>query len=285
MGAGGLTLVSWNCAGGVRDKWPKLLERINLDVAILTECSSLPTAVLRDPSREVTQVVRRPVADARHAKHIGVFARAPWKVEEVQHSELLPWLVHARVTNGQGKFGAFDVLAVWGLSSHYAGKLGYAEQTRAVIKRVLAKLPTEYPVVLAGDLNTPIDSNKSDALVHDGNVALLRELDLLSAFSAYFLGTPAAKKPTHYWRWKQDQAFHIDHVFVPFGWCDRHGFSMGIGTFEDWVAARISDHVPLVVNIPGPRAPQRKTWTDMLEGRSGPGVRGGTPTRGVSPQE
>jgi endonuclease/exonuclease/phosphatase family metal-dependent hydrolase len=285
MGARGLTFVSWNCAGGIREKWGRLSERIDFDVAVLTECSPLPAAALREQEREVTQVVRRPVADSRHAKHIGVFARAPWRVEEAQQWEHMPWLVHGRVTDTRGDFGSFDVLAVWGLGSKYAGKLGYAQQTGEVIKSVLAELPADRPVVLAGDLNTPIESNKPDALVHNANVVRLRELDLLSAFSACFHTTPPGEKPTHYWRWKQSQAFHIDHVFVPFGWCDRHGFSMRIGTFEDWVATRISDHVPLLVNVPGPSAPQRKTWTDMLEGRRGPGIRGGTPTKGVSPRE
>ena len=96
---------------------------------------------------------------------------------------------------------------------------------------------------------------------------------------------PAATKPTIYWQRKQRQAFHIDHAFVPFAWCDRHGFRMAIGTFEDWVATGLSDHVPLVVDIPGPQAPQRERWTDLLEGRSAPGVRGGTLTERVSPQE
>lgn len=287
MGAGGVTLISWNCAGGLRRKWPKLLERINFDVAVLTECSSLPTAALGDRSRAVTQVVRRPVADSRHTKHIGVFARAPWRVEEVPHSEQLPWLVHARVTDDHGKFGSFDVLAVWGLSSQYAGKRGYAQQTRDVIESVLAKLPRDYPVVLAGDLNTPIESNKNDALVHHENVARLRELDLLSAFSAYFHRTVPTTKPTHYWRWDEKKPFHIDHVFVPYGWCDRHGFSMSIGTFEDWVDEGISDHVPLVVNVPSPAAPRRKTWTDSLGNlpARGPEVRGATSKQGVSPPE
>ena len=186
-----------------------------------------------------------------------------------------------------GRFETFDVLAVWGLSRKFSGGVGYAEQTRAVIEGVLAKLPADHPVILAGDLNTPIDSDKADALVHEGNVARLRELDLLSAFSACHRGAPGSTQPTYFHKWKKESPFHIDHVFLPFNWCDRYGFSMGVWSFEDWVEPRISDHVPIVVSVPMPGAPQRKTWASWLDDARPrcPRLRGSEPTIGYSPLE
>lgn len=280
MSGRGLKLVSWNCAGGVQKKWPELLRRINFDVAVLTECGPLPAILAEDQERGVTQVVRQPVANARIAKHIGVFARAPWRVEEVHDAERFDWLVHARVTDTLGIFETFDVLAVWGLAREYSG-LGYAEQTTKVIDGVLARMPGDLPVVLAGDLNTPIESSKPDSMIHNANVARLRELDLWSAFTATHTTSPKPRA-TFYAQRKRERAFHIDHVFVPYGWCNRHGFGMSVGSFDDWVASRLSDHVPLVVNVPWPDGPRRKTWEDPHEDQfpNGPGVRGGVKPMG-----
>jgi endonuclease/exonuclease/phosphatase (EEP) superfamily protein YafD len=286
MAMGGLRLVAWNCGGRFRDKWNPLVLRLDPDVAVLSECAPLPETDLA-AARTVTQAVQ-PIKSAR-PKYFGVFAREPWRVEEVEYREKLPWLVHARVSHAQGRFEAFDVFAVWAQGPEFVEKAGYARQTSAVIKEVLAKLDKDYPVVLAGDLNTPVLSDPNDAKAHDENVRALRELDLVSAFSSSFFGQAPLEHPTYFAKWRKEAPFHIDHVFLPFNWCDRHGFEMGIGRYDEWVAkeSRLSDHVPLVVTVAGPKAPKRKTWDDLLAEQPGkiPRLRGVAPAMAYSPGE
>ena len=50
---------------------------------------------------------------------------------------------------------------------------------------------------------------------------------------------------TLFWRWDETHSFHIDYVFASEGLRERCS-GMTIGTYQDWVASKISDHVPLV---------------------------------------
>ena len=56
--------------------------------------------------------------------------------------------------------------------------------------------------------------------------------------------------PTSYWRnrTKDGPTYHIDYIFVPHAWlgkvCD-----MQVGAFEDWCGSKLSDHVPMVVDV------------------------------------
>ncbi len=72
--------------------------------------------------------------------------------------------------------------------------------------------------VLAGDFNqsTRFDANRSP----DGHFArvleLISRLGLVSAWHEFHDERFGEEKsPTYFHRWKQDQAFHIDYIFVP----------------------------------------------------------------------
>lgn len=55
-------------------------------------------------------------------------------------------------------------------------------------------------------------------------------------------------EPTLYHRRKLERSFHIDHVFVSKDWTT--GIEVTVGTYEDWVATKRSDHIPLIVDVP-----------------------------------
>ena len=68
----------------------------------------------------------------------------------------------------------------------------------------------------------------------------------MSAFTAACGEVDPLMEPTFYHRWKAAQPFHIDHVFVPKEWTS--GIQLSIGTYDEWVATKRSDHVPIVAD-------------------------------------
>ena len=51
---------------------------------------------------------------------------------------------------------------------------------------------------------------------------------------------------------KQDgPKYHVDYCFLPREWSSYLG-EVKTGTFDDWVGAGLSDHVPLIVDVEVP---------------------------------
>ncbi|NNF80092.1 MAG: hypothetical protein HKN05_18885 [Rhizobiales bacterium] len=82
-------------------------------------------------------------------------------------------------------------------------------------------------------------------------VAILEKLGLVSAYHAYTGETNGEETlPTHYWRdrKKDGPTYHIDYIFMPENWLSSIK-EFQVGAFEDWCGARLSDHVPLVLDV------------------------------------
>lgn len=241
-------IVTWNCCEGFASKYP-LLRDLDFDVAVVAECGPFDPGL--DQDRSLTHLIRLPVAGAR--KHLGVLAQAPWTVQalELEAAADMPWLLPVRV-NGPVDF---TLLAVWTQTQPSP----YTAQTRRVAEEILPLVSG--PVVLAGDLNAP---------GHDGSPTLARHLEvtdlleahgLVSAYAAARGLTPrtahqdtstgaasvALAEPTYYHHRRRDRPWHIDHVFVPREW--HRDLTVQMGTYEEWVATRRSDHVPVLVDV------------------------------------
>ncbi len=140
----------------------------------------------------------------------------------------------------------FTLLAVWTLDREWVDRrLSYAQQTARVVAEVLPRL--QGAVVLAGDLNAPINSSPTDARRHAETVVHLETQGLVSAFTAARGDKDPLAEPTLYHHGNAAQRFHIVHVFVPRDW--TQGLKVEVGTYEDWVANRRSDHVPIIVDL------------------------------------
>ncbi len=104
-----------------------------------------------------------------------------------------------------------------------------------------------FATLVAGDFNA------SQSHEHLANVARLREMGLVSAYHTFHgvehldvASRPADFEPTSYWRWQKQKPFHMDFIFVPAAWIiDR----VEVGSFEEYVAAGLSDHVPLIASV------------------------------------
>ena len=239
-----MRFVAWNCCERFDRNYLHLRD-LDFDVAVVCECGPFNPGL--DEAREVTAVLKLGVDQPGHTKHIGVLARDPWRVEELPRVEGQPLLLPARVTGPLD----FTVLAVWALGPEWVeGRLSYAMQTGRVVAQTLPGI--DGPVVLAGDLNAPILSDSTSTRLHTDNVDRLLAGGLVSAFTAARGEADPLAEPTYFHRWNAAQPFHIDHVFLPKEWTS--GVQLSIGTYEEWVATKRSDHVPIVIDLSSPGA-------------------------------
>jgi endonuclease/exonuclease/phosphatase family metal-dependent hydrolase len=108
------------------------------------------------------------------------------------------------------------------------------------------------PLVVAGDFNNSAiwdrPGNMNNMVAID---AALGELGLASAYHiAMNRSLGNEDHATLYWRdrKKNGYRYHIDYIYLPTSWFDR-SVQFSIGEFDDFVANKLSDHVPLSVAI------------------------------------
>lgn len=243
-----MRLVAWNCCERFDRRYLHLRD-LDFGVAVVCECGPFDPGL--GEAREVTAVLKLAVDQPGHTKHIGVLARDPWRVEALPLAEDQPWLVPVRVTGPLD----FTVLAVWALGPEWGeDRLSYPSQTGRVVAQALPDM--DGPVVVAGDLNAPMLSSSTSTRLHADNVERLLAGGLMSAFTAARGEVDPLTEPTYYHRWNAAQPFHIDHVFLPKEWIG--GVEVSIGTYEEWVATKRSDHVPIVVDLSRARMRQSR---------------------------
>lgn len=144
------------------------------------------------------------------------------------------------------------LLAVWAqnASAGMTRKHQLGPMRRALTK-YRAFLETA-PAFIAGDLNNNVYWDRPGWRInHAKAVKQMAALGLTSAYH-HVMGEAQGHEtiPTHYWRdrTKDGPTYHIDYIFMPAALTGAiHHFE--VGTFEDWTGKRLSDHVPLVVEI------------------------------------
>lgn len=78
----------------------------------------------------------------------------------------------------------------------------------------------------------------------------LADRGLVSAFGAARGDEEASfREPTYFHLRNERSGFHIDHVFIPEEW--SADVKVVVGSYRDWVATGLSDHVPLIVDVSG----------------------------------
>lgn len=105
------------------------------------------------------------------------------------------------------------------------------------------------PTLVAGDFNNNVvfDYRKSRGKKFCDVLSALGAHGLISAWHTYTGETHGEESAaTLYYRRQADRRFHIDYVFLP---ASARIERVGIGTFEESVQAKISDHAPIVVDF------------------------------------
>lgn len=106
------------------------------------------------------------------------------------------------------------------------------------------------PTIFAGDFNQSIalDTRHGPGRRFQDVLNRFAVGRLASAWHAY-TGEKQGQESiaTHYWRGKRDKPFHIDFVFYPPEFFDL--VSVSLGTYEQYVQTKISDHVPVIADF------------------------------------
>jgi exodeoxyribonuclease III len=146
----------------------------------------------------------------------------------------------------------YNLLAVW--AQNGSGGVSRKHQS-GPLRRALTKYRaflTERPSIVAGDFNNNVFWHRHGWRINHVNaVASLEKLGLVSAYHE-LRGEPQGSEsvPTLYWRdrKKDGPTYHIDYVFLPSQLLARVR-ELTVGTYEDWCAMGLSDHVPVLVDV------------------------------------
>lgn len=230
-----MRLVVWNCWRGLSgDRW-RLLEELKPDIAVLPEVEQHT-----EPPPGATEPTSMFWEGHYPKKGLGVFSFGEWTLEPTGESARVPWVLPLQVVGST----PFTLLAMWTVQRD--GWPRYIDQVAQAIEAYHDELAAG-TAVLAGDFNCSPQTAESGP--HLENVRRLRELGMDNAFHMFNgLEHGEADPGTLYWRWQQDSPFHCDFAFMPTAWRDRIR-SVEVGTFDDWVAAKTSDHVPVIVDL------------------------------------
>ena len=244
-----MRLVAWNCNMALHRKLAALLA-LKPDVAVLSECAS--------PERLVERLGAGALDGASRCGSAPTGTRA-WRCSP--STAIAPASPMTSI-GGRSRFIApvriegptsFNLLAVW--AQNFSDGIRRKRQPgplRLALTRDYRAFLGAGPAIVAGDFNNNIFWDKPGYLInHSHTVTLLERYGLVSAYHhARGEAQGAETEPTHYWRdrKKDGPTYHIDYMFLPRPWASGMR-EMSVGTFEDWCGARLSDHVPLVVDV------------------------------------
>lgn len=239
-----MRLVAWNCAGGLHKKFEALLA-LEPDIAIVSECAE-PEVLARKCRLPVFSA--SPVwagRDLNRGLAVFFFNKANGRMHGRFRADLQT-AIPVEVTAPQ----RFNLLAV--LAHTFKRRKADPGPVNEALDFYRSFLTGEEAVV-AGDFNHNVIWDKPGwASNHRDTVEALDSYGLVSAYHAA-TGDRQGKEnaPTIYWRdrKKDGPTYHIDYIFIPRTWTERE-FGLRVGLFEAWVGGGLSDHVPLVLDIP-----------------------------------
>jgi exodeoxyribonuclease-3 len=241
-----MRIVVWNCYMALHKKLDALA-RIAPDVVVLPEAgesSMLPERTISSETRTYEWMGGIPY------KGLGAMAFTPFKLEQACPPDRnLEWVLPLRVRGPVD----FNLLAVWAMNHRASSQAAGPNRDHQVAGALeaYADLFDGGPVVLAGDLNdNAIWDKPNGARPFAKKVELLRQRGLVSAYHEV-LGVEFGQEPdpTIYWRDRKVDGprYHIDYCFLPESWIPYT--SVTIGSFDEWIAPKYSDHVPLIIDV------------------------------------
>lgn len=235
------------------DRKVEALLRLRPDVAVISECANPERLRLRGAD---TWLESEPVWVGENPNKgliVLTFNGYSARLHQAHHRNLR----HIAPVHIAGPV-RFNLLAVW--AQNASGGVIRKHQL-GPLRRALSKYAPDFlsdPCIVAGDLNSNAIWDKPGWRInHMAKVAILEKLGLVSAYHTC-TGEKNGEEtePTHYWRdrKKDGPTYHIDYIFMPRAWVGSIR-EFQVGTFEDWCGSRLSDHVPLLLDVapsPGP---------------------------------
>jgi exodeoxyribonuclease-3 len=223
-------------------KWDALMA-LRPDVAVISECAN--PDVLASQGIQTRPDTCLWMGKTKH-KGLGVFSFNSYRLE--QHDAFVPYLRYCMPAHVRGDM-SFNLLGTWAQNANEGNtrknQLGHLSRAMSRYQSFL----TDTDSFIAGDLNNNTFWDKPGwRMNHNTMVAKASQMGLVSAYHEVTGQAHGDETtPTHYWRdrTKDGPTYHIDYIFGSEKLVKR-AKSLHVGTFEDWVGAKLSDHVPLV---------------------------------------
>jgi exodeoxyribonuclease-3 len=232
--------VTWNCQGAFRKKYSRIA-RSTPDLAVIQECEHLerlgrPRPLLPPPTTQMW-------FGESAARGLGIFS---WTGLEFSLAEGYDASIHYCVPLRVRGPECFNLLAVWAME-HSDQRLSYIAQVNLAIISYQDFI-RENNTILMGDFNSsPRHDPNSRLGSHDWVVRSLADMDIVSAYHAFFREQPGSEsRATFFMNRKLEQHYHLDYIFIPRRWLKRVQKTR-IGDPAKWLAH--SDHCPVFVEI------------------------------------
>lgn len=240
-----MRLVTWNCNMALHRKFSALMS-LQPDIAVIPECAK--PEILRSKMDLPDDVAIAWIGENPN-KGLGIFGFNGYRVSLYDPHDQYPRFIAPVIATGKYNF---NLLAVW---AHNTKAEGWSGNQKAPFIRSIEQYRSflhEPSTIVAGDFNNHVRWDKSGKINNHANaVAELASAGLVSAYHINRgVGHGAETEPTHYWRdrKKDGHTFHIDYVFLPSHWAPFIT-EMSVGAYEEWCGNKLSDHVPLTVEI------------------------------------
>lgn len=240
-----MRLVAWNCNMALPRKWNALMA-LRPDIAVISECAN--PEILAQKGIQTTNESMLWMGKTQH-KGLGVFAFNGYTLR--RHEPFAPYFRYCIPAYVDGP-DPCNLLAVWAQNANEGNR---RKNQLGPLRRAMVRYQeflSDENSFIAGDFNNNTFWDKLGwKLNHDTMVGKAAEMGMHSAYHMVQSEPHGAESiPTHYWRdrTKDGPTYHIDYIFGPADRIDR-AVDFQIGTFEDWVGTKLSDHVPLVLEV------------------------------------
>lgn len=233
-----MKIVTWNCNGGFRNKFQKIVA-LEADIYVIQECENPEYS--KGAYREWADNYLW-VGESKH-KGLGIFTSNSAKIEPLNwESNGLQLFLPVRVNN------QFNLVGVWTKDAN-SPTFRYIGQLWKYLGLHKQKMATSNTVI-CGDLN----SNKIWDLNHDrrwNHSAVVKELSTINMVSLYHAATGeeqgAESTPTFYQHRNLGKPYHIDYAFSSRDICNIQSTTVSVGRHTEWLES--SDHMPLTFTI------------------------------------
>ena len=238
-------MVVWNCNRGLDQKKFDALMTLRRDVAAISEAACKERLVRSVPELADASLVWKGKYPDRGLLLAG-FGETTLRLERELYDEGLRWIVPVSVCGLPGLDERVHLVGVCAQKVRRKQKPG---PLREALRRYAGFLRSA-PSVVAGDFNNNVRFDKPGW--QENHLEAIRDLKCLGLVSAYHVEREVEAgnefEATYFEHYRADAGHHIDYVFMPEAWVSR-GFTLRVGRYGDWVEPRLSDHVPLILEI------------------------------------